>query len=60
MLDFNVRMSKTEVKLHIKNKCQEEWDREVRATYYYNIQKKEGDFIICHRINKNKRMLYHG
>lgn len=32
MLDFNVKMSKTEVKLHIKNKCQEEWDGEVRAT----------------------------
>lgn len=60
MVDFNVKMSKTEVKLHIKNKCQKQWYREVRARYYYNIQKKEGDFIKCHRINKNKQMLYQG
>lgn len=61
MVDFNVKMSKNEVKsvvkLHGKKKLQDQWDREVKTRYYYNIFLKLSEFIKCHRIKKEEDVM---
>lgn len=40
--------------MNLKKKWQEQWDCEVKARYYYNIQKKVGEFRKFQRMKKEE------